>query len=341
MIFTRTELPSFPASIEFAVSERPDVLRRFVETPQWIDLVLMQRILRLQTNSAAVLALAQKFFERHQNGKVGAPEFTWRIVCEPDPQVQSQDPSLFAFSDFGLRYVSVGQRSFLAVDVERREAVGFLADRFIEDESTIRNNRPLDLLFCMTAPSLGLTSLSGGCVGIGDRGVLVFGPPNSGKTTACYLAAESGMEFHADQMVFLDMHRGVPCVWGDFFPAVFRPKTLEFLPELRRLVRPSSHAGLDFYYFDKAPLQKTSAHPVHPVCSLFLDRGAASEARLKQMCREDVLSRLNACLLFREDARFETQIQAALDALAAQPAYCLQYDNDPKTAAAVIQKLLR
>lgn len=336
-----TELPLASSSCDLVTPERPDLLRRFTETPHAVDLVLMDRTIRLQTNSAAVLALAQKFFDRHQNGNAGPPEFTWRIICESDPQVQTLDPRLFAFSDCGLRYVSVGQRSFLAVDLEKREAVSFLADRFVEDESLLRNHRPLDLLFCMTAPSLGLTALSGGCVGIEDRGVLVFGPPNSGKTTACYVAAQSGMEFHADQMIFLDMSSGVPRIWGDFFPAVFRPETLKFFPDLRRLIRSSSHDGLEFYYFDKAPLQPGSAHAVHPVCSLFLDRGAASEPRLKQMTGKEALTRLNACLLFKEDARFETQINTALDALAAQPAYSLQYNEDPKTAAAIIQKLLR
>lgn len=337
----RTVLSLLPERNNPVVSGRSDLMRRFVETPHCVDLTLMERTLRLETNSSTVLALARTFFERRQNGKPGKPDFIWRIVCEPDVQLMALDPKLFAFSDFGLRYVSVGQRSFLAVDLERREAVSFLSSQFVENEGTVKNHRPLDLLFCMTAPSLGLTALSGGCVGIQDRGVVVFGPPNSGKTTACYVAAESGMEFHADQMIFLDMHGGSLRAWGDFFPAVFRPETMEFLPQLRRLVRPSSHDGLDFYYLDKGPLQTESAPAVRPVCSLFLDRGAASDPRLTPLSREDVLARLNAYLLFKEDARFDAQIRAALDALATQPAYCLQYDEDPKTAASVIQKMLR
>jgi hypothetical protein len=269
------------------------------------------------------------------------PEFRWRIVCDPDPQVQSSDVPLIAFSDSGLRYVNVGQRSFLAVDSENREAVAFLADRFVDHSPEWRNNRLLDLLFCMTAPSLGLTVLSGGCVGVNDRGVLVFGPPNSGKTTACYLAAKRGLEFHADQMVLLDQSDGSLQVWGDFFPAVFRPEALEFLPELKTTTRASSHAGLPFYYFDKAPLQTRCARPVLPVCNVLLDRETAMEPRVERISTEESVAGMRQCLLFREDLLFESRIDSALQALTDRPTYCLHYGSDPGAAADFIETLLQ
>jgi hypothetical protein len=323
------------------VTKRQDLLCRFTSLPHVTDLRLMQRTVRLETNSRALLALALKFFERHQHGRAGQPEFLWRVVCESDPQVQSTAVQFAAFSDLGIRYVNIGQRGFLAVDLERREATGSLADLFLEGEPRFRNRPPLDILCCMTAASLALTALSGGCVGVKDRGVMIFGPPNSGKTTACYLAAKLGMEFHADQVVFLDTSGNLLRAWGDPFPAVFRPETLEFLPELRRSARRSTYADLSFYYFDKSPLQAPRARPVIPVCSLFLDRRATCEPRLKEITREDAVLRLRDGMLFNEDTRFDAQITAALNALARAPVYELRYDCDPKTAAAFIGKLLR
>jgi hypothetical protein len=324
-----------------AESKRPDLLRRFTSTPHTTDLRLMQRTVRLETNSKELLALTVKFFERHQHGETAQPEFLWRVVCESDPQPQLTTVQLSAFSDAGLRYVNVEQRGFLAVDLERCEAVGFLGNQFVEDEPRLRHNRPLDILFCMTAPSLGLTALSGGCVGVKDRGVMIFGPPNSGKTTACYLAAKLGMEFHADQGLFLDMRGNVLRAWGDLFPAVFRPETLDFLPELRQSARRSTNADLAFYYFDKSPLQARRAQPVTPVCSLFLDRGATFEPQLREISQEEALSRLCDCMLFSEDPRFDAQITDALTALAGRPVYNLQYGSDPKIAATFIEQMLR
>ena len=320
---------------------RQDLLRRFTPTPHSTDLQLMHRTVRLETNSEAMLTLALKFFERHQHGKSGPPEFLWRIVCESDPRVQTLDVQLSAFSDSGLRYVNIGQRGFLAVDTERREACGFLADPFVDGVREIKNSRPLDILFCLTAPLLGLTALAGGCVGVKDRGALVFGIPNSGKTTACYLAAKLGMEFHADQTVFLDTDRDVLHAWGDLFPAVFRPETLEFLPELRQSTHRSTRGELSFFYLDKAPFQSASALPVTPVCSFFLERGVTGKPHLTEIRPEDAVSRLRGCLLFREDERFDKQVAAALNALASRPIYNLQYGNDPKTATSIIEKMLR
>jgi hypothetical protein len=318
-------------------TERQDLLRRFTSTPHAKVLRLMQRSVRLETNNRSVLALALKFFERHQHGRIGQPEFLWRLVCESDhPQMQPTAVQLSAFSDLGLRYVNIGQRGFLAVDLDAREAMGFLAD----DEQILRR-RQFDILFSMTAASLGLTALSGGCVGVKNRGVMVFGPPNSGKTTACYLAAKRGMEFHADQVIFLDTRGKRLRAWGDLLPAVFRPEALDFLPELRQSAHPSSHLDLSFYYFDKGQLQAPWAHPVVPVCSLFLDRGSTSRPRLSKIPRGDAVLRLRDCMLFNEDPRFDPQITAALTTLADKPMYNLQYGTDPKIPATFIEKLLR
>ena len=163
---------------------------------------------------------------------------------------------------------------------------------------------------------------------------MIFGPPNSGKTTACYLA-KLGMEYHADQVVFFDTSRGVLRAWGDPFPAVFRPETLDFLPEIWPSAHRSTYADLSFYHYDKSPLQARRARSVVPFCSVFLDCGASAENR------EEAVSRLRDCMLFKKDNRFEAQVTTALTALAANPVYRLPYGRDPRAAATVIEKMLR
>lgn len=324
----------------YSKANRQDLLRRFSPIPYMADVQLMERTVRLASSDNAVLELARSFFQQHQVGNAGPPDFYWSIVCESDPRVESTATRLSAFSDPGLQYVNFGQRGFMAVDLENREAIAYLSDHLLKTDTRFRHRPPLDLLFCMTAPSLGLTTLSGGCVGVKDRGVLVFGPPNSGKTTACYLAARSGMEFHADQVVFLDMKETFLRAWGDLLPAVFRPETTKFFPELQRTAHYSTYEDHKFYYFDKSPLQARLARPVTPVCGLFLNRNTTSEKELKRIPAEEALPRLHECLLFDEDERFDTQIGAALTSLAAIPIFNLHYGEDPQIAAAVITELL-
>ena len=320
--------------------KRKDLLRRFASTPHAANIRLMGRIVHLKASSEAVLDLARSFFRSHQVGSEGTPEFLWRIVCESDPRVVSTATPFSAFSDSGLQYVNIGQRGFLAVDLDSREAAAFLSDQFVKGAARFRHRPPLDILFCMTAPSLGLTTLSGGCVGVNDRGILIFGPPNSGKTTACYLASKFGMEFHADQVIFLDMKDNLFRVWGDPFPAVFRPQTREFLPELQQGALYATYEDLEFYYFDKSPLQPELARPLTPICGLFLNRNTRHESELTRITAAEALARLHRCLLFDEDERFDAQIASALRALSTIPIYDLKYRENPKVAAGVIKELL-
>ena len=135
--------------------------------------------------------------------------------------------------------------------------------------------------------------------------MLVFGPPNSGKTTACYLAAQCGLEFHADQVVFLDVRSDSLAAWGDPFPAVFRPETLTYVPELRTCCRPSKYGDCSFYYFDKSPMQAPRTEPVVPICSLFLDRSGRGETQLAEMNPGETVTRLQESMLFTDDTKLE------------------------------------
>ena len=330
--------------------KRQDMLRRFVPTPYARDVQVMHRTVRLETNREAVLDLAEQFFRTHQYAPATDPQFLWRIVCESGSHFEPTPVPFSGFSDSGLCYVSIGQRGFIAVDLENREAVAYFSDRFLDADAAFRYRPPLDTLFCLTAAPLGLTTLSAGCVASKDRGILVLGPPNSGKTTACYLAAKHDLDFHADQVVFLDQRNNdqndnghgdkALRVWGDTLPAVFRPETVKYLPELLETTHPSTYDDVSFLYFDKSPMQARWARPVMPIGCVFLNRDAQRK-ELRRLSPEESALQLRRSLLFQEDARFDAQITQALTALTQKPVYELNYPGDPNIAAGVIQELLR
>ena len=187
--------------------KRKDLLRRFTPTPYSVDLLVMARTVRLESNSPTVVESGLEFFSRHQGSPTSNPEFLWRIVSEQDSQIEYAGVALSAFSDGGLRFANLGQGSLLAGDLEAREGIGFVAERFVESEPKLHCRSIFDTLFCMSTGSLGMVPLAAACVGKGDKGLLLFGPPNCGKTTVSYLAAKLGLEFHADQAVFLETDR--------------------------------------------------------------------------------------------------------------------------------------
>jgi hypothetical protein len=323
----------------YAEIERQDYLRRFTPTPYATALPVMGRTVRLESNSQKILAHAEELFAPYPGSPHGQPQFLWRIVCQSDVEIRPPWPKRSAFSDHGLRYAEFGQKNFLAVDLEAREAIAFLAEGLAEDKLGFTSPF-LDNLFCMTAGSLGLVSLRANCVSLGDDGLLVFGPHNSGKTTASYIAASLGLGFYADEGVFGEIEGDAVRVWGGFWPAAFRPEALQFFPELRKCARPFSYCHFTFHHLEKHRFRTAQVHSVIPVGCVFLERRAATTPTLSPVPRIELPKRIAENVLFKDDDRFAKQQAATFRVLQRLPAYQLLYDRDPSVVAHFLHKLL-
>ena len=318
-----------------ARSQRQDPLCRFTPTPYTVGLPVMGRTVQLETNNLRILEHAAALFASYPGSPDGHPQFLWRIVIQSHPQMNPPWPKRSAFSDHGLRFAEFGQRNFLAVDLDAREGIGFLAEGLAEDELGLTSPF-LDNMFCMSAGSLGLVSLRANSVALGQKGLLVFGPPNSGKTTASYVAAKLGLDFHADEGVFVELEARSLHAWGGFWPVAFRPDALQFLTELQGRARPFSYRDFTFYHVEKSRF----SCPVTPVCSVFLERQAATVACLSPLARIELSRRLAEDVLFKDDDRFAQQYATVLNALEGLPAYRLAYGSDPAVAATFFRKIL-
>ena len=327
-----------------------DPFRRQTPTPHSADLQVMGRTVRLETNSLMVLNETQRLFQRYADSaqgegrrpdivSAGTPGFRWRIVTESQPVMKPPWQRMTAFSDHGIRYTSIGQRNFVAVDLERCEAVGFLAEGLASDAAGFCS-LILDPLFCMTAAALGLTAVFSSCVGLEGRGLLVFGAPGSGKTTSSYVAGAMGLEFCADQATFLELEGDTLRAWAGFLPAAFRAGILHFLPQLRDVTRPLRY--LESTFLELEMVAPSLGRPVSlaPVGCVFLDRSAARPARLVPLKPSELSRRLESALLFREESRFNVQRWAVLSALARLPASLISYGEDPAEAAVFFPSLL-
>ncbi len=318
---------------------RRDPLRRFTPTPLVADSQVMGRTVRLETNSPAVLQNARQLFKRYGENADGKPEFVWKIVTEGGTNLRPPWPKMTAFSDGGLRFLNIGQRNFVAVDLESREAVGFLSDDLAKDEPGIAAVF-FARIFFMTAAALGLTPISAACVGTRDKGIILVGPPECGKTTVSYIAKRIRLEFHADMVTFLEVDRRRLRAWGEFWPALFRSEGAQFCPELLHLTRPLGHLGRTFLAMNKNSLHSSAPLSVQPIVSIFLEREVAQLPRLIPLSSRESSARFEESLAFQDDERFQSQQATAIRALTQLPAYRLVYGRNPAEAAVFFRSLL-
>lgn len=333
-----------PSRYEFRSEARPeterrDLLRRFTATPYAANLSVMGSTIRLESNSPSIVEKAMSFFARHQGSPHASPQFLWRVVGESRSQTNDSSAAVTAFSDGSLRFANLAHDGFLAVDLRDREAVAFVHESVIESEPVVHCRPLFDTLFCMCAASLGKTSFEAACIAKGDRGILLLGPANSGKTTTAYIAAKQGLEFHADQAVFLEMLGGRPRVWGDLLPAVFRPESLQFYPELRTSTLRFSHPSFNVHYLCKKPFQSRQARSVNPICCVFLKRGNMPQPSLTPIAPRGRAQRFLNAVLYREVDEFHPQTSAVIGALVKLPNYQLAF-RDPPDAVRYITDLL-
>jgi len=311
-------------------SPKDDPMRRFLPTPFSAILPVMGRSVRLETNSLQLRSQMAGLFRRYPEPQDGCPQFLWRIVVDPNTDFSHPWPQRSVFSGDGLRFAQFGQRNFLAVNIEAREAIAFVAEALVEDAPGFTSPF-IDTLFYMTSGSLGLVPFAAACVSAGTNALLVLGPPNQGKTTASYLAAQRGLTFHADQSVFLEQACGQLRAWGDFVPIAFRPEALQLLPELQSRARQYSYCDFTFYYVPRNTPQGQHDFVI-PSCCLLLNRGSCSAPKLTLLNETECPGTLAAHLAFKDDDRFEKQYQDVLAALAKLHVYRLDYGPDPATA---------
>jgi hypothetical protein len=316
-----------------------DIFRRFTPTSLQAEFAVMGRRIRLETNSPTVLSHMRNVFRRYNDDARDSPEFLWRIVSDSSSGLHPPLSRRIAFSDGGLRFVNLNQRAFLAVDLDAGEATAFLSPELCEDEMGFYSPFLSDL-FDLSSAALGLTEVMSGCVARDGRGLLVFGSPRSGKTTAGYFAGKMGLEFHGDQVTCLELVSGELKAWGQFWPAAFRPETVEFLPEIVGIVRPFRYRDLTLLCLDNGTFLPPQSSSVSPAACVFLDRCAADSPRLTRINKEELTPLLFSSLPFVEDRRFELQRTQVVRCLAELPAYHLAYPADPRSAAELFPTLL-
>lgn len=165
-------------------------------------------------------------------------------------------------------------------------------------------SRPLFTLPLMeTARRRGLYPLHAACLARDGRGVIVVGPSGAGKSTLALGLAQAGFDFLGDDLVFLDVTRGVRALG---FPDELglEPATRTLFPALRSRIAaeapqgwPKERAAVD----DLVDTRVVST--CRPRVTVVLAPDAQAAGALEPAGRDDVLMELlPSVLLTRRDA---------------------------------------
>ena len=318
-------------------SRAPDLLRRFTPTPFEADLNVMGRVMHLETNSLAVLEQARRLLGNSDRSRSECRNFIWRIVTEGGTDDPTW-PEMTAFSQDGLSFASIGQHGFLAVDARQREAVAFIAEKLAKD--TLGFGRPfLATLFTLSSPSMGLSPIWAACVAEGEAGLLIFGPPRSGKTVSAYLAGRFGLHFRADRQVFLEATSAGLLAWGELWPACFYQDAQAVLPELIAVARPFDCGGQTYLYLEK-PRQADAPLCVRPAVCVFLERQDRHGHRLTPLHEDEFRRRLNEYRQFSDGLSRQLDQSDAWNLLCRLPAFHLAHGSDPGVPARLFRDLI-
>ncbi len=336
---TKPRLLARDSTMVLGKAVKEDPLRRETLLNCTMKVSVLGRTGKLETNSAAILDSFHTLFSRQAVSINSSLRFNWRIVSDQDGVMSPPWPLLTAFSSNGLRFVNIGQRSFVAVHLGTGEAVGFVPETLVKDEPGFAGVFLATLLH-LTMPVLGLTAFQAGCLSRNGKGLLLLGPPRSGKSCCAYAARKLGLEFHSDMATFLELGEGKLRAWGEFWPALFREEAVLLFPELRNFGRRLEHQSETFLSLDKTLFGGCFSHSVTPVLAVVLERGSAKTPGVTQLASREYYDALQASLSLEEEPLYQVQQEKLLSKLCEIPAYRLAYGNDPADAAMLCDNLL-
>src|SRR5580704_5225669 len=122
----------------------------------------------------------------------------------PKPYVRGLDHLVFAGFESG---------SSMLADLRTSRVIGRFSMGMASDTAYWRTVI-FPVLLSVLAGSLGLVELHASCLARDDRGLILIGPSQSGKSTLAMALTEAGFRFLSDDRIFCSRRRGKLLAWG-------------------------------------------------------------------------------------------------------------------------------
>lgn len=250
----------------------------------------MGRTLRVDTDSEAILAIAQETFGRF-GPATGEPDVVLRLFADGPPDGQVTSP---AFRAHGvLVFQNAGAGAILAGAREEGLAVGSFSPAALANPAFFRCHFLHFGFLCMLA-SRGLMAVHGSALVKDGQAILLRGASGSGKTTLAYAGARSRFQALAEDVVWVDLEadlwRGMP--WHFHL----LPDAARLFPELEGLPATLESAGKMKLEVDlEAVRTGSTAIEARPGPVVLLDRADGRESRLERLDLPAALEAWSRC----------------------------------------------
>lgn len=157
------------------------------------------------SNSPELLAIARDAFADVPRHRLARPARTLRVALVRTPGAASwkTPPRPSLSSGAGLLCSHVDARNFVVVDPGAARALVQVSDALLRDPRLVRYEFIELAALTLALREQGLVPLHAACVGTNGRGLLLLGSSGAGKSTLALHAALRGLEFLAEDSVFV------------------------------------------------------------------------------------------------------------------------------------------
>ena len=317
-------------------------------TPSWdplgysTELGLHRRLyplgfpLDLRTNHREVVKAAEESWSGY--GKAFEEEpLELRVVVTDGPS-NLHPPSPTFRAQAHLLVLAADAHNFASCDLERCMAACWVSPSVAHRRASLRYHY-LEAIVHTLLSYRRLTPIHASCVAADGRGVLLSGPPGSGKSYLAFACAKAGVTFVSDDVSYLLRN-------GDDRTVLGRPQYIRLQPGTRTLF-PELATHPDSFDIDGQPMMEVQTGKLPNIAAsdscqadhvIFLQRTESGGPRLSSLEGDDALARLTL-----ELPRFDKDINhsqiLSLERLVKKGSYVLEYSELPP-AVDQIRRLL-
>jgi hypothetical protein len=280
--------------------------------------------LEIETNSHDVLAAARTSWPETQGG-FNLPRLRMRVVVAPTANGQMPPAPRYRAQGEVLS-LAADAAHFASCDFAAATAVCWVSDILASNATLFRYHYLEGIVYSLLSYQR-LTPVHASCVAAGGKGVLLSGPPGTGKSCLAFACARAGLTFVSDDVGYLVRDDPESRLVGRPRFLRLRPSALELFVDLRGTPVGADVGGEPIL---EIQLDKLKGIRSAPECranaTVFLERGAHAAARLTP-----VEPRVALDLLVRElpvigEAANREQV-TSLEALVRRGSYRLSYSG--------------